>query len=340
MSQQLPRVEGPLFPSVCSLPPVLSIAALVAALSSRPSSPDTLSDDSPMPFVPSSPTSSADTSEDSPMPLAEPEPVKTQALIRTFDKGDAWLVLNSVIADPLSRSVYAMVCQNLLHLPVICDEHILPAVDYGVATYFFTPDIAAPFGRALRTISNIILSAANNKRLFFDDNGDHNTIQLTERDFDRLGYTLPFVTLLNDFDYDTFAMRRYATLDDARAVGRLLPELVRYYVFWIALCIHLSIEREKRGVACDLWNWGAPIGLEKAEFQHRVAARSFPFDAYASLRELMDDNAVFEYMENAASRLGLDTDYFATCRYGTNRCRAVTRSTSKASVLRTLLHGC
>jgi hypothetical protein len=69
-------------------------------------------------------------------------------------------------------------------------------------------------------------------------------------------------------------------------MATLLPQICRYFVFWIANGIRLSIEHGYH----TAWNWGAAIGMSKVEFIHRVTL-TFYYGGYSDLAIYMQNQA-------------------------------------------------
>ncbi|KAJ7346359.1 hypothetical protein DFH08DRAFT_961794 [Mycena albidolilacea] len=277
-------------------PSMFSPVSLSATAHSSPFSPFTMSP-SEAEICPASPSLSSET-EDSPMmsPVTESKP--QLALIPTFDAKNSFLTLDLLLGDPIVRSLFNAILAGVRALPTITEDDIIPHIDHGVHLYYLRPVIAAQYRTALETLVSIIHCAANDVNPWLLRLAQNIPTYINEANLCEFGlHTGPGLSLFRGYLGVTFEAL-YHSREEVWEIVELLGKVIPYFVFWIANGVRISIEH---GYS-SCWNFGAPIGMSRTEFLHRVS-RNFFYGGYSSLAVKMRDEADRNEMDFACARL-------------------------------------
>lgn len=155
----------------------------------------------------------------------------------------------------------------------------------------------------LDTLAAIILCAAHDHNPWVNGFGTSVPNGIPLRNLIENNDSIPSICVFRQHTHLTFEAREFNTVDEvvkhattirkvryyfsrAFEVCSHYFEICAYYVLWIANAIRKSVESGFH----SSWNWGAPLGMVKTEFIHRITP-TFNYGGYSDLAIHMHNRA-------------------------------------------------
>ncbi|KAJ7277232.1 hypothetical protein C8J57DRAFT_1308878 [Mycena rebaudengoi] len=224
-------------------------------------------------------------------------PRDEKALIRVFNPNNPMAMFDSIVGDSLVRTLFRHVLGTAADIwPAPSTDDLEPVVHQGQHFYRVRPILANKYRGAAHNLAGIVLCAGNNYNPWFPGAVIPDGIPL--ENLIEYNVRMPAICLFRVYTQITFEALLFRTIPEALDHIATLQKICRYFVFWIANGIRMSIERGYLGT----WKWGSAIGMSDAEFMHRVTP-TFHYGGYSELAVYMCNLAEQSDVDFACARL-------------------------------------
>jgi hypothetical protein len=238
-------------------------------------------DDSISP-TPSSPSQSWFTSLFNSLFSSVPSIPSSHDLIPTFLWHDGWTAVDSMLGDATLRISMRFFLYSVLHTYQLSLDDVLPCLDSGASTWRIRTPVCYIASRALNSLANFILCAANDHNPWHDG-GRPDIPQFIDTSLlEELGLRIPGIILFRNYSDRNIHDARFASAEDGLAYIQWLKTVYTYYLLWIANAIRISVQFGYH----SSWRWGAAMSMSHTEWTHRIT-RHFVYDGYKSLERFM-----------------------------------------------------
>jgi hypothetical protein len=218
--------------------------------------------------------------------------------VPTFSEDNGFVALETVLGDPTLRFFTRITLETglLTHTPLATD--VVQGLDMGQTYFVLAPIMRDLIAKSLNGVADFIHCAANDHNPFFDG-GRPDIPPLIDRcTLDQLCLSIPGISIYSTYQLNPPGrITRFSTEEDVHEYVKLAKAVYHYYINWIANAIRISTEF---GYHCS-FNWGAPLGMSKTEFIHRVT-RYFSYGGYTSLEQFMGHQLHRNAMDFACAR--------------------------------------
>ncbi|KAJ7258549.1 hypothetical protein C8J57DRAFT_1472280 [Mycena rebaudengoi] len=221
------------------------------------------------------------------------------ALVPTFSEDNGFVALETVLGDPTLRFFTRITLETglLTHTPLATD--VVQGLDMGQTYFVLAPIMRDLIAKSLNGVADFIHCAANDHNPFFDGGRPDIPPLIYRCTLDQLCLSIPGISIHSTYQLNPPGrITRFSTEEDVHEYVKLAKAVYHYYINWIANAIRISTGF---GYHCS-FNWGAPLGMSKTEFIHRVT-RYFSYGGYTSLEQFMGHQLHRNAMDFACSRL-------------------------------------
>ncbi|KAJ7711826.1 hypothetical protein B0H16DRAFT_1815743 [Mycena metata] len=232
------------------------------------------------------------------------------ALVRIFDLEDPVRMLQSVLGDSVLQVLFRILLGPAAHLSPITSDDVIKILDHGETWYRLRPILSHQYRRFFDSLAAIILCAGNDHNPWVNGTGRDIPAGLPHEALIDAHDRIPGVLLFRLYLHLTFEELRFRSEAEALAHGTTLQKVCRHTIFWIANAIRLSVEAGWY----TRWNWGAPIGMSRIEFIHRVS-RHFSYNGYSDLAMHVANRAERSEVDFGATSFLIQLIHFIYARH-------------------------